>query len=293
MPFVDRDSYLKGRAGIFGSTDGKPYDHFSWSKGREDRLEAFEASNPWKKSDNSSSSWSWNSKSSTSGASNSSAGAGVLGLIAVALIWGALSGGNDGTTKSKEGLGQPVQQETLNVEGAPAAEHVNPEGAADQAAEMIVTGTHVNLRSAPNASDNSNVIEKLDRGEMVQVIEPRNDGWVEIKTSLGGKSLHGFISAKFLATYDESGAVNPPNNIGMQIAVGCQYATAYIAPNRQEWDGHSTLGLHRGDVLSQAQPYTQPKTDDHFFKATSGNATVFVRQSDIVGTECDDQEAGR
>jgi len=87
MVFVHKDSYQKGRAGIYGaSSDGKPFDFFSWQRGNQDRKAAWEASNPWK-----------NYPSSSSDTSDSG-GAGLVGLIVLGVIGYAVFGGDNKTT---------------------------------------------------------------------------------------------------------------------------------------------------------------------------------------------------
>lgn len=69
------------------------------------------------------------------------------------------------------------------------------------------------------------------------------------------------------------------------VAVRCQLAVAYVAPNGGKWDGHSTIQLRQGNVISKAVPYIQA-SDNRFFKGHFGKLTVFVRQSDVDGVNC-------
>ncbi len=91
-------------------------------------------------------------------------------------------------------IGEPVVVSLYRPQAAPTEDATVEEEAAADEILLRVTGTRVNMRSAPSTSNR--VVDSLPQGTIAEAMGPEQNGWIEIRDVATGRT--GFMSARFL-----------------------------------------------------------------------------------------------
>jgi hypothetical protein len=170
-----------------GACDGKPYDHFSWSRGREDRLAAWEASNPWKHSNpnsSSSSNWNWSSDTPTN-SPGSNSGSGIVWLVVLGVFGYDFFGENtQGTNNSPTSADKSSVQSKARANRDAGTTAVRSE-TLEKTSSIVVKGQGVRIRTAPDSVTSSSIIQHLDDGTAVRIVGMTENGWKEVEVAAG------------------------------------------------------------------------------------------------------------
>jgi hypothetical protein len=214
---------------------------------------------------------------------------------------------------------KPEAPTTATSRCAAALQHRN---AVEGSGYEAVNGDSVNIRSGPTTdcpTIDANTIRPLMRRASVRILSTADDGWKEVETvGVDGKLVRGFVFGSLLAALPTAPLLTatatastpqsqsldeillqrsvptpaptvtaPPATIAPSVTVRCNNSKGFIAPDGIEWDGSTLTNLREGTVIAGAVPYKQPSDGQRFYKGQLGGRTVFVKESDIDGINCD------